>query len=231
MLIIRFLFSSFDHYLKINKTFQLILYTYYDSKMNNYCKERYNTRNIFDKSLPVSIKFNIKIVVWELTVKFQKLRHCTIWKKNIWLNIETIQWHIGRSPLPGFLIHPVIQQIKQQIKSEPLSGGEGLLYDFSRSKCDLYNISCTVHVHCTDVAALTNLLFGVNSRLCARGDHISGGEVTLLWWSYCYFQFSVGELVLTDLGGSPGRYLELILLYEPHSQIRSEEAPYRKLSK
>ena len=29
----------------------------------------------------------------------------------------------------------------------------------------------------------------VNSRLCVLGEHISGGGVTLLWWSYCFFYF------------------------------------------
>ena len=37
---------------------------------------------------------------------------------------------------------------------ELLGGGNGLLYDFSRSKSDLYNIWT-----CTDVAAATDLLY------------------------------------------------------------------------
>ena len=49
----------------------------------------------------------------------------------------------GGSPLHGFLIQQVTQQVIQQIIQLFLSflgGGEGLLYDFSRPKSDLYNI-------------------------------------------------------------------------------------------
>ena len=69
----------------------------------------------------------------------------------------TFQSCYGRPPLHGQIIQQVIQQVIQQIIQLFWSfwvGVTGLLYDFSRSKTDLYNIWT-----CTDVAAATDLLY------------------------------------------------------------------------
>ena len=75
-------------------------------------------------------------------------------KYNVVKSIDYQLWSTSTTRTNHTASHTTSHTTNHTAFLKPLGGGNGLLYDFSRSKSDLYNIWT-----CTDVAVATDLLY------------------------------------------------------------------------